>query len=419
MPRSIAAALAALLSCLLAACATSAPPAEPASRVPVVLISLDAFHPDYLDRGLTPTLAALARSGARAQWLNPSYPSLTFPNHYTLVTGMRPDRHGVVHNAMWDAELQTFRVQDDAAVSDARWWGGEPIWVGVERSGRRAAVIAWPGSRAPVAGQRPTHLEAYDESVPPEARFAQVLEWLALPEPQRPALIAVYLSELDRVSHDFGPDSPQTREMLRRLDAAFARMIAALRKRGQWDRVNLLVVSDHGMAPVPPGQWIAMEDMVSFDDAMPVSDGQSVGFNPRPGREAAAERRLLGRHPHYECWRRQELPKRWQYGTHPRVPAIVCQMDEGWDAKLREALARRPKGQTRGSHGYDPALPSMRALFVAHGPAFRRGAVLPPLDNVHVYPLLAELTGVRAAPNEGSLAVWRAALADPRGTPAP
>jgi predicted AlkP superfamily pyrophosphatase or phosphodiesterase len=135
-----------------------------------------------------------------------------------------------------------------------------------------------------------------------------------------------------------------------------------------------------------------------------------VGFAPLPGRTIAAEQKLLGAHPHYECWRKNELPARWHYGQHPRVSPIVCQMHEGWDAMTRERVAKRPRDATRGSHGFDPALPSMRALFLARGPAFRRGVVVPAFDNVDVYPLLARLVGIVPAPNDGSAATLLPAL---------
>ena len=150
--------------------------------------------------------------------------------------------------------------------------------------------------------------------------------------------------------------------------------------------------------------------MVPLEDAVVVSVGQSVGIAPRAGREAKAEARLLGAHPHYDCWRKSELPARWHYGTHPRVPAIVCQMDEGWDAVLPRMLEGRARGGVRGSHGYDPALPSMRAVFIASGPAFRTGAVIDPVDNVDVYPLLARLLGIPASDNDGDPAALLPAL---------
>lgn len=394
--------LRALLLCLcLAGCAAIAPKTAPDEQRIVLLISIDAFRPDYLDRGITPNLSRLAAEGVRAAWMNPSYPSLTFPNHYTLVTGLRPDHHGIVHNTMRDAALGGFKLSDRDAVGDGRWWGGEPVWVGAEKAGIRTATMFWPGSEAAIDGVRPTHWNKFDYDVSYEARVDRVLAWLDAPPAQRPRLITLYFEKVDKTGHDFGPDSAQVRNAIAEADAAIGRLLQGLEARGLSDSTDLIVVSDHGMAKVGPGHAIATEDMVPAADAGLVSDGQSIGFNPKPGRERRAEARLLGAHPHYDCWRKGEMPERWHYGTHPRVPAIVCQMHEGWDAVSRKKLNERPKDATRGSHGYDPALPSMRALFIARGPSFRSGAVLPSFDNVDVYPLLTRLLGIPAAPNDG------------------
>lgn len=408
------AAATALLALLLTACATRAP--QPAEPVPVLLISIDGFRNDYFERGLSPNLERIARDGVRADWMNPSYPSLTFPNHYSIVTGLRPDHHGIVHNSMWEDGLGVFRVADRKAVGDTRWWGGEPIWVGAEKAGLRSATLFWPGSEAPVQGLRPTRWHPFDEKVSADARVDEVLGWLGEPAATRPRVITLYFDALDKAGHEHGPDSAEANEAIVTIDAAIGRLLDGLAARDRLERVNLIVVSDHGMATVAPGHAIAVEDMVSMQEAAVVSIGQSIGIVPKPGQEAAVAAKLIGRHEHYECWRKQDLPARWHYGTHPRVPAIVCQMDEGWDAIQRSALDQRPNA-SRGSHGYDPALPSMRAIFLARGPAFRRGARLPAFDNVDVYPLLTRLVGIRAARNDGDIAPLLPALREPAARP--
>lgn len=388
---------------LLAACATAPPRIDDATPAPrsVLLVALDGFRAGDLDLGVTPTLSRLAGDGVRAEWLTPSYPSLTFPNHYSMVTGLRPDRHGITHNTMRDEALGRFTLSDRDAVGDGRWWQGEPAWVTAERAGLPTATLFWPGSEAPIQGLQPRRWTAFDKDMPLAARADTVLDWLAEPPATRPRLATLYFETIDAASHAHGPDSPQARAALREVDAALGRLVDGLAARGQLDQVDLVIVSDHGMATVAPGHAIAVEDMVSPEDAVVVTTGQSVGIVPRPGREAAVERSLLGSHARYDCWRKAELPARWHYGTHPRIPPIVCQMHEGWDAVPRAALARRAQDHDRGSHGYDPELPSMRALFVAHGPSFRRGARIPAFDNVDVYPLLMRLLGLPPAPHDG------------------
>ncbi|MGA6148085.1 ectonucleotide pyrophosphatase/phosphodiesterase [Stenotrophomonas sp. NPDC077461] len=398
-------ALAAALS--LAACATapSAPPpvaaATPNASPPkLLLVSIDGLRADMLDRGISPNLSRIADSGVRARWMTPSYPALTFPNHYTLVTGLRPDHHGIIHNSMEEAGLGSFRLNRREAVTDARWWGGEPIWVGAEKAGVRTATLSWPGSEAAIQGVRPSQWRVFDSQVTLPDRVDQVLGWLGQSDPQAPRLVTLYMEQVDHAGHDHGPESPEYAAAIVEVDTAIGRLLDGLQARGLADDTNIVVVSDHGMASVPAGQVIATEDMVDPAIARDVTVGQSVGFAPLPGKQRQAEKILLGAHAHYDCWRREALPARWAYGTHPRIPPILCQMHEGWDALTRDRIAKRPPGD-RGSHGYDNALPSMRAVFIARGPSFRQGAVIAPFDNVDVYPLLARLLDVPAAPNDG------------------
>ncbi|HEY9253029.1 MAG TPA: ectonucleotide pyrophosphatase/phosphodiesterase [Stenotrophomonas sp.] len=411
-PAFVGPAFAALLALLPSACATS-PTASPVpSRPQLLLISIDGLRADALDWGITPTLSRLAAQGVRAQWMNPSYPALTFPNHYTLVTGLRPDHHGIVHNSMEDAGLGSFKVADAAAVGNNEWWGGEPIWVGAEKAGLHSATWSWPGSEAAIGGVRPTHWRRYDEHVSAHARVAQVADWLQ-DRRQPVALAALYFEQVDKAGHDFGPQSREYRRAISTVDAAIGELLQRLRREGRLDRTDVIVVSDHGMATVPPQQVIAVEDMVPMAEAKVVSIGQSIGIAPLPGQARAAESRLLGAHANYDCWRKQALPVRWHYGSHPRVPPIICQMHEGFDALPAEQARARQAGHVRGSHGYDPALPSMRAVFVASGPSFASGATLPPFDNVDLYPLLAQLLGIAAATNDGDARTLQPALRKP------
>lgn len=335
--------LAALLG--MAGCtipSTRPTPAKPVDPHSVVLISVDGLPASALGRGNTPVLDALAREGVRAAWMNPSYPVLTFPNHFTLVTGLRPDRHGIIHNSMRDETVGGFKVADKAAGADARWWQGEPIWNTAGKAGLRTAVWAWPGNAAPIEGLRPTRWVPYSPEINSAARADQVAAWMTEPPATRPHLAALYIERVDNVGHEQGPEAPETQAAIREVDAAIGRIVQALDAHGLRASTDIVVVSDHGMAPVRPDQYIAIEDMATIEQAEAVSTGQVIGFNPRAGHEASTAQRLLGRHDHYTCWRKHDLPARWHYGTHPRVPAIVCQFDEGWNALPAEQLARVP-----------------------------------------------------------------------------
>ncbi|MFK3844955.1 ectonucleotide pyrophosphatase/phosphodiesterase [Stenotrophomonas sp. NPDC078853] len=394
----------------LAAC-TTAPPRSTVPTTPpavaqekpahkLLLVSIDGLRADALDRGITPNLQRIIDGGVRAKWMTPSYPSLTFPNHYTLVTGLRPDHHGIIHNSMDVAELGRFKLSEAETVTRVEWWGGEPIWVSAEQAGVRTATWSWPGSEAEIKGIRPSQWRRYDESIALEARADSVLGWLRQTDAAAPRLATLYLETVDKAGHRHGPDSMQYTAAVKQADAVVGRLLDGLQQHGLSADTNVVVVSDHGMAAVAPGQVVATEDMVDPRLARNISTGQSIGFEPVEGQQAAAERALLGRHAHYQCWKKHDLPARWHYGSNPRIPSIICQMDEGWDALSRQSIARRSY-QDRGSHGYDNALPSMRAVFIARGPSFKQGKVIAPFDNVDVYPLLARLLQVPAAANDG------------------
>lgn len=397
-----------LLALFLSACATVPGPSPgiPAADRQVLLVSVDGLGADAVGSGTMPTLDALAGAGVHAAWMNPSYPTLTFPNHYTIVTGLRPDHHGIVNNTMRDPALGRFSLGNREAVGDPRWWGGKPAWVTLQERGGHAATMFWPGSEAPIAGMHPDEWRRFDASVTAEVRVDQVLGWLDRDDPGRPGLVTLYFDQVDHEKHAWGPGSPQARQAEADVDAALARLLSGLQARGLRERVDLIVVSDHGMAAVPPGQREYLDDYLAGAGLLAsaldvVSRGTAVGVNPAQGSDAAAvEAALLGRHAHAECWRKEALPARWHYGSHARVPSIVCQADVGWILTTRGTTASAARHAT-GAHGYAPEAPEMRAVFVADGPRFADGVRLPPFDNVDVYPLLMRLLGVPAEPNDG------------------
>lgn len=373
---------------------------------PLILVSIDSFHPDYLDRGLTPTLQALADDGVRARWMTPSFPSKTFPNHYSIVTGLIPDHHGIVDNNMIDPVLGRFTLQDRNAVGDGRWWGGEPIWVGAKRRGLRTATLFWPGSEAEIDGVRPDDWSRYDVSLAAEARVDTALGWLDRGVRKRPHFITLYFDQVDAMGHLMGPDSPEIDAAMVAVDTALKRLLDGLKSRGLDETVNLVIVSDHGMAELGPDREIVLEDVVNPSWVEIVSLTEIASFQPRPGHEAEVEAALLAPVDGMSCYRKDALPADWRYGTNARVPAIVCLLDEGWRIRRRDSFNPWQKvNVNKGAHGFDPDSPSMRALFVAHGPAFNSGILVEPFQNIHVYPLLARVLGIPAAPNDGDPAV--------------
>ncbi|WP_424683462.1 ectonucleotide pyrophosphatase/phosphodiesterase [Frateuria sp. YIM B11624] len=383
-----------------AGCATT--PRHAGKPTPLLLVSIDAYRADYLQRGLTPTVAGLARDGVRTA-MQPSFPSLTFPNHYTIVTGLRPDHHGIVNNTMYDAQLGKFSLGNRKAVSDGRWWAqGTPLWETADRHGLRTATMFWPGSEADIHGRHPDYWKPYDGTVTPTQRVDQVLAWLDLPPDQRPTFLTLYFDAVDHAGHHYGPDSPQVDQALRETDQALARLVQGLKQRGLYDRINLIVLADHGMASTPLDHSVLIERELDLDDVQVVSLGVLAGFNPRPGHDfAPIEAKLERPHPHMRCWDKTRVPARLAYGHNPRVPQLLCLADVGWRITTAQWLASHKGRVSLGEHGYDNAAPQMRALFVAHGPAFRDGATVPSFPNVDVYPLMVHLLGLPPQTSDG------------------
>ncbi len=367
-----------------------------------ILVSIDGFRPDYLDRGATPVMSALAETGAVGP-MQPSFPSKTFPNHYTLITGLTPDHNGIVNNTMEDPAIpgDLFKLSDPVVTSNPAWWDeGRPLWVSAAEQGINSATMFWPGSDFEIHGQRPSEYEKFDQKLADFARVDILLSWLDAPEADRPKLATLYFDIVDTAGHLYGPDSPKTTSSAAQVDAAIARLVAGLEARGLRDSTNIVIVSDHGMAPIADDQIMALDAMVDPAKMHVVWAGEFVGLSPLPGYEAEVEAALLGEKEHGTCWRKGELPERFAYGQNPRVPAIVCLADIGWRYETAEMKAWRGSG---GGHGFDPADPLMSAIFIANGPAIVPGVELEKFDNVSVYPFLAKLTGITPAQNDGNI----------------
>jgi predicted AlkP superfamily pyrophosphatase or phosphodiesterase len=319
---------------------------------------------------------------------------------------------------VWDAR---FSLGNRAEVQNGRWWEGEPIWVTAETQGRRTSAFFWPGSEAPIGGVRPTYWMEYDGSIPGEERVDRVLAWLELPPGERPAFVTLYFSDTDSLGHRFGPEAPETREAVKRVDGYLARLVAGLEARGLDDEVSLVLVSDHGMARMDPEKAIVLEDLVDLDDVRIVDlSGCIAMMVPDAGEEAEIYLRLKNAHPNLHVYRKHEVPERLHYRDHRRITPIVSWSDPGWTiyATHAEREARR-EGFSFGTHGFDPAEPDMQGLFVAWGPAFRSGLEIPPIENVHLYELMARVLDLDPAPNDGDPAVVTPLLATPADARAP
>lgn len=397
--------------------AAVSPAAPRAATQPVtILVSIDAFRPDYLQRGITPNLSRLAAEGVSAS-MRPAFPSKTFPNHWTLVTGMVPDHHGIIANSFTDPAHpgQHFTMASDQPF----WWNAsEPLWVTAEKAGIPTATMFWPGSNIAwggttqpgddhtiVGGMRPHDWQQFNSNVTDRQRVDAIIDWLRRPAATRPRFLTLYFDEVDHAGHEYGPNSAGVNAAVANVDVAIGRLVAGLAELHQ--PANLVIVADHGMAPISSDRVVALDHLVNPADFELMEDGPFAMLRATPGHAAELEAHLLGRHGAMTCWRKRDIPARLRYGTNPRISPYFCLADAGW------LIAAKPpqKPFTGGAHGYDNADPSMAALFIATGPAFPAGVALPPFDNVDVAPLLRDLIGLPAGKGlDGNDAPFRQVL---------
>lgn len=402
-----------LVGAATAAAWGAAPPRGDRPR-PLLVIGLDGFRPAYLDEAAVPVLRRLASSGVRGAGLVPPFPSKTFPSFTTIATGRWPAGHGIVANTFDDPLIPgRFTLADHATRSDPRWWLAEPIWTAAERQGRRAAGLFWPGDDVAIGGRRPSIWRTYDDAYPDAARVDDVIAWFARPDTERPALAMVYFSLVDTAAHDYGPTSREALAAAATADRLVGRLLDGLARHGLGGRVNVVVVSDHGMAETRIERTIVLDDLVDLSTVDVMETGPMLRLAPGgaagAARQAAVDTllmRLRRAHPRLTVFGDRELPARY-HASSPRTPPIVGLADEGWLVLTRAQRDRwvRRGGRPRGDHGFAPESASMRGLFVASGPAFRAGLRHPTFSSVHLYELFCRLLEIAPSPNDGDPAV--------------
>ncbi|HXI87080.1 MAG TPA: ectonucleotide pyrophosphatase/phosphodiesterase [Parvularculaceae bacterium] len=389
----------------------AAPSAAAKSDQVVILIGVDGLRPDALERypDATPNIRALAADGVTAEGMTPAMPSLTFVNFYSLATGLYADHTGIVSN--WSYSRKLGRVMGRADHGESVWWGGEPIWVTAEKQGVHTGTMFWLGSEAAIEGVRPSHWLPFDPNLPYADRVKTVLGWLAGPD--HPRFLTIYFQGVDSAEHQFGVGTPEERGAIVDADAAVGALIDGVKQLGLADKTNFILVSDHGMANVPSGNIIDLDDFISFDDVfIPVfqgPDGAGVSaivniFVKKGGVDAIYDNlSQASARSHFKVYRREHLPARWHMNNPDRTGDVVVVADEGWLLWGRSLVSHYEGGPPKGMHGYDRNLPSMQATFIAEGPRFRDGIVVEPFDNVEVYGMIANILGLKPAKTDGDL----------------
>jgi alkaline phosphatase D len=368
--------------------------AQQLSKPYIILVSLDGFRYDYARRYHAEHLLALAAEGASApEGMLPAYPSITFPNHYTIVTGLYPEHHGIVANNFYDpARTEIYSYHDSKTVTDGTWYGGTPLWVLAEQQGMRSASFFWVGSEADIQGIRPSYYLKFDSSFPNGKRVEQVLAWLRLPPEQRPHFITLYFSDTDSAGHAYGPESPQVAAAVHELDGEIGKLMDGIKESKL--PVDLIVLSDHGMAKVE-GPAIHLASFGLDHSGFALTIGSALYAKSDEDARKAYET-LRGKSDKFAAYHRAQVPAYLHFDSNARegdpvvIPTGPYYIDVGIDP--RAAAAATPPV---GAHGYDVShMPEMKAIFYAAGPDIRAGVDLEPFENVDVYPFIARILGL-------------------------
>lgn len=385
---------------LLAACASC----QSAGDNYTVIISLDGNRWDYPQYYNTEFFDSLATVGVSAR-MEPSFPASTFPNHYTLATGLVPDHHGLVNNSFWDPGREySYSMSDPACRYDPYYYGGEPIWITAQRQGVKTGNVYWVGSDIPIKDEYPTYYRNWDED--PhwdfEERVDEIVRLLSLPESERPRLVMGYFDEPDHTGHVYGPISPETKEMVEHMDSLMHGLYLRLKALPYGDRINFIVLSDHGMEEISPERFVSWHNEIPEGWAENVKGTSPTSIFVKEGYVDSLYNRL-SKVENLSVWKHGEVPGELNYGTSERLGDLIAAPDLGWQ------FASSPS-KNNGAHGYSPKEPDMMVMFRAVGPDFKEGYEAPFTEgelsafrNVDIYPLLCKLLGIKPAATDGKL----------------
>lgn len=362
-----------------------------------VIVSLDGFRWDYPQMYETPFFDQMAREGVKATMI-PSFPSKTFPNHYTMATGLVPDHHGIVANSFWDPERkEVYKMNKPATRNDASYYGGEPIWVTAQKQGIKTGNVYWVGSGIAVKGEHPTYYQVYDKKprLSQTERVAEVLRMLRLPEADRPQLVMLYFEDSDTYGHTYSPFSQETRKCIARLDALMRFLWEGLQSLPFAKDVNLIVTSDHGMATVSADRFVPIKHLLKEEWYTLIDGNLPAQIYTQPQFRDSVYHALKDLN-HVRVWKKEDIPAYLNYGSNPRVGDIIVLPDLGW-------LVEEGNKTLPGAHGFDPTYDDMQVMFRACGPDFKKGYEAPKFRNVSIYSLLARLLQITPEKTDGCL----------------
>lgn len=372
----------------------------------VILISTDGFRYDYAQKYNAVNLLNLSEDGVEAKAMIPSYPSITFPNHWSLITGLYPAHHGLVDNFFYDYKLQkSYAMSKKENAEDGSWYGGTPLWALAEKQGMISASLQWVGSASDAGGKRPTYYYPYHEKFKPSEKVDKVISWLKLPEDQRPHFITLYFPEVDGAGHHFGPEAGETETAVHTIDKAIGDLVQKVKDLGL-KNVNYIFVSDHGMIQVDIGSPLGIPEILFDKKRFDFYNAQTLlrVYVKNPDEVKAVFKQLkAGKTGDYEVYLDKKLPKYLHFATrddrYSRIGQILL------IPKAPKIFLEKNQKTSVGKHGYDPKLvPEMKAAFFAWGPGFKNNALIDEFSNVNVYPLVAEILGLKIEqPVDGKL----------------
>lgn len=369
-----------------------------------LLISFDGFGHNYLDKTDTPNFDDLVANGVQAEGLIPIFPSKTFPNHYSIATGLYPENSGFVNNTMYDPKWDKwYRIRDREAVEDGKWYGGEPIWNTLEKQGIRTGTMFWVGSEADIQGMHPTHWKIYDESMPGRARIDTVVKWMSGSEDKAVEFATLYFSDVDTKGHRYGTESDSVKSAIRRADRLMGYLKNRMQQNNLWANTNIVIVSDHGMVDQSADKTIRLDNIIDMDDTERVIWGPMTMVQPKEDQTEKVYQALKSKEENYSVYKKEELPERYHLKDHRRVEDIVLIADLGYTILDEEYKQEFIESLPRATHGYDNSKKAMQAFFIAHGPAFKQGESVEPFQNIHIYELINHLMDTEPAGNDGSL----------------
>jgi ectonucleotide pyrophosphatase/phosphodiesterase family protein 5 len=365
----------------------------------VILISFDGFRWDYVDRGITPHFDYIKEHGVAAKSLRSSFPTTTFPNHISIITGMYPEHHGIISNNFWNYFNNThYSMSDTIATRSAVWYKGEAFWETAERQGIKTASYFWPGSEVTLSYRHPAYYYKYEHLKPYRERVDGVIGWLKLPYDKRPHFITSYFDATDTYGHRYGPDAPETNFAIAQLDSILGYYFEKLKEINLFDSTDIIVVSDHGMTNISSDRVVNIENILTGLKYKQNDNGPFMMIEPASGELDSIYYRLSESEKHFKVYKREDVPEYFHFSNNPLISRIIVMAENGWGLGTNKSIENMKKHPERGNHGYDNYWMDMNGIFYALGPAFKNNYLVGTINNIDIYPLLCKIFNILPNP---------------------